>query len=122
MAKAKRRCGKLMAIGLQLGFNSTFDTSLNQTPRMAQPAETASTITRLTGSDNLKRHEALLEEMRKLETDKLLVLDRVYRYEFAQPTDDGKLYAEDTTLGKIRACKWEPHVYAYDSKEIGGST
>jgi len=76
----------------------------------------------LSGSDNLKHHEALLEEMRKLESDKLLVLDRVYRYEFAQPTDDGKLYSADTTFGKIRACNWEPHEYVYDTKEIGGST
>lgn len=89
---------------------------------MAQSAEATTTFTRLSGSDNLKRHEAILEEMRRLETDKLLVVDRTYRYEFAQPIDDGKLYAADTTFGKIRASNWEPHVYAYDSKDIGGST
>ena len=89
---------------------------------MAQSAEATTTFTRLSGSDNLKRHEAILEEMRKLETDKQLVVNRAYRYEFAQPIDDGKLYAADTTFGKIRASNWEPHVYAYDSKDIGGST
>jgi hypothetical protein len=49
--------------------------------------------------------------MRRLETDKLLVVDRTYRYEFAQPIDDGKLYAADTTFGKIRASNWEPYIY-----------
>lgn len=89
---------------------------------MSEHAENTSTSIRLSGSENLKHHEALLEEMRKLEASKSLVLDRVYRYEFAQPVDDGKLYTADMTFGKIRAAKWEPHEYAYDSKEIGGST
>jgi hypothetical protein len=89
---------------------------------MSQAQDTAHAPARLSGSDNLKRHEQLLEEMRALEKDKKLVLDRVYRYEFAQPADDGKLYAPDAFYGKIRAAGWEPHEYIFDTKEIGGST
>lgn len=56
---------------------------------MAQATENATAFKRLSGSDNLKRHEGLLEEMRKLQQDKLLNVDSAYRYEFAQPVDDG---------------------------------
>ena len=116
------QCRKMHGNSAKSGHSFCIDTSTSLNALMAQATDNTSTITRLSGSDNLKRHEALLEEMRKLESDKLLVLDRVYRYEFAQPTDAGKLYAADTTFGKIRACNWEPHEYVYDTKEIGGST
>lgn len=88
---------------------------------MAQPTENTTTITRMSAKDNVTKHGEVLEEMKNGEKDKTLVLDRAIRYEFAQPVDDGQLYKGDTTFGKIRAAKWEPHEYAYDTKQIGGS-
>lgn len=87
---------------------------------MAQGAENASTFKGLPASENLKLHESLLVEMKKLESDGVVALDKVTRYEFAQPVEDGKLYAADTTFGKIRAAGWEPHIFVYDTKSIQG--
>ena len=56
---------------------------------MAQGAENASTFKGLPASENLKLHESLLQEMKKLESDGVLALDKVTRYEFAQPVEDG---------------------------------
>lgn len=119
---AKWHSAKWPTITATLGPSFRIAAPPQLSTHMAQAAETATTIKRLSGSENLKRHESFLEEMRKHEADKSVTIDRAYRYEFAQPVDDGKLYADDALYGRIRHAGWEPHHYAFDTKEVGGST